>query len=152
MKWANHQVVTGVIVYAATEDFLLTVYSMAGAVLPDKLEGNPRSSDYWSWRSRHRGWSHWPMLYLALIAVLLESERGHWAIWNSWDLSLLGIYLCIGALLHIAEDAVCGKVPFIMPKQKIGVKFFEVGSVAEYLFAIAVVIGCYLLHLLIRVV
>ena len=41
MKWINHEVVTGVIVYAATDDLLLTIYSMAGAIVPDKLEGMP---------------------------------------------------------------------------------------------------------------
>ena len=30
MKWVNHQVVTGVIVYTATEDLLLTAYSKIG--------------------------------------------------------------------------------------------------------------------------
>lgn len=39
MKWVNHQVLTGVIVYAATDDMLLTIYSMAGAIFPDKVEG-----------------------------------------------------------------------------------------------------------------
>ena len=76
MKWVNHQVVTGVIVYTATEDLLLTAYSMAGAILPDKVEGNPRAGSYWSWRSRHRGWSHWPMLYLGLIFFLSRLEEG----------------------------------------------------------------------------
>ena len=37
MKWINHQVVTGVVVYTATADLLLTAYSMAGAILPDKI-------------------------------------------------------------------------------------------------------------------
>ena len=45
MKWVNHEIVTGVIVYAAAGELLPALYSMAGAVLPDKLEGNPRSGD-----------------------------------------------------------------------------------------------------------
>ena len=53
MKWVNHQVLTGVIVYAATDDMLLTIYSMAGAIFPDKVEGSPRAGNYWSWRRRH---------------------------------------------------------------------------------------------------
>lgn len=53
------------------------------------------------------------------------------------------MFLCVGALLHIAEDAVCGKVPFLTPYQKIGVRLFQVGSVAEYLFTIAAVLLCY---------
>ena len=46
MKWVNHQVLTGVIVYAATDDMLLTIYSMAGAIFPDKVEGSPRAGNY----------------------------------------------------------------------------------------------------------
>ena len=37
MKWINHQVVTGVVVYTVTADLLLTAYSMAGAILPAKI-------------------------------------------------------------------------------------------------------------------
>ena len=131
MKWVNHQVLTGVIVYAATDDMLLTIYSMAGAIFPDKVEGSPRAGNYWSWRSRHRGWSHWPMLYLGLIFFL------------TGDLTTIGIYICIGALLHIAEDAVCGKVPLLTPYHKVGIRLFKVGSVSEYLFTIAAVLLCY---------
>ena len=143
MKWVNHQVLTGVIVYAATEDMLLTIYSMAGAILPDKIEGSPRAGSYWQWRSRHRGWSHWPILYLALIGAILHWEDQPVNELPLLDLSRIGIFLCIGALLHIAEDAVCGKVPFLMPRQKIGIRLFKVGSVTEYLFTIAAVLLCY---------
>jgi inner membrane protein len=49
-------------------------------------------------------------------------------------------------LLHIAEDAVCGKVPCLFPWQKIGIKLFKVGSVTEYLFSMAVVVLTYIVH------
>lgn len=45
--------------------------------------------------------------------------------------------------MHIAEDAVCGKVPLLTPYQKVGVRLFKVGSVPEYLFTIAAVLLCY---------
>lgn len=143
MKWVNHQVLTGVIVYAATDDMLLTIYSMAGAIFPDKVEGNPHTGNYWSWRSRHRGWSHWPLLYLGLIFFLSRFEEGQLTALPTADLTTIGIYICIGALLHIAEDAVCGKVPLLTPYQKVGVRLFKVGSVPEYLFTIAAVLLCY---------
>ena len=143
MKWVNHQVLTGVIVYAATDDMLLTIYSMAGAILPDKVEGNPHAGNYWLWRSRHRGWSHWPLLYLGIIGLILHWETQPLESLPFVDLSRIGMFLCVGALLHIAEDAVCGKVPFLTPYQKIGVRLFQVGSVAEYLFTIAAVLLCY---------
>ncbi|SDP69013.1 metal-dependent hydrolase [Selenomonas ruminantium] len=140
MKWVNHEIVTGVIVYGATADPLATVFSMAGAIFPDKVEGRP-GANYWSWRAKHRGWSHWPVIYIAIYALMqlgflpqgAEAERGV-------------SFICIGALLHIAEDAVCGKVPFLFPWQKVGIKLFKVGSVTEYLFAMALVIITYIIH------
>ena len=140
MKWVNHEIVTGVIVYGATGDLLSTVFSMAGAIFPDKVEGRP-GTNYWSWRARHRGWSHWPVIYIAIYALMqlgflpqgADAEKGV-------------SFVCIGALLHIAEDAVCGKVPFLFPWQKVGIKLFKVGSVTEYLFAMALVIITYIIH------
>ena len=143
MKWVDHQVLTGVIVYAATDDLLLTVYSMAGAIFPDKVEGSPRAGNYWSWRSRHRVWSHWPVLYLGIIFFLSHLEEMQLTSLPTADLVTIGTYICIGALLHIAEDAVCGKVPFLTPYHKVGIRLFKVGSVTEYLFTIAAVLLCY---------
>ncbi|WP_302609374.1 metal-dependent hydrolase [uncultured Mitsuokella sp.] len=143
MKWVDHQVLTGVIVYAATDDLLLTVYSMAGAIFPDKVEGSPRAGHYWSWRSRHRGWSHWSVLYLGIIFFLSHLEEMQLTSLPTADLVTIGTYICIGALLHIAEDAVCGKVPFLTPYHKVGIRLFKVGSVTEYLFTIAAVLLCY---------
>lgn len=144
MKWVNHEIVTGVIVYTATQDLLLACYSMAGSILPDKVEGSPRRGNYWKWRKRHRGWSHWPVLYILLLGLLQKLLD---AVPEAFcALITIGVYLCIGALLHIAEDAFCGKVPFLTPRKKIGVKLFTVGSVAEYLFSIIVVLLCYIIH------
>lgn len=143
MKWINHEVVTGVIVYAATDDLLLTIYSMAGAIVPDKLEGMPGNADYWSWRSRHRGWSHWPVLYALLYGLIAWNEGNPDAAFRFGELAQIGQYFCIGALLHIAEDALCGKVPFLLPSRKVGVKLFKVGSFTEYFVCIAIVAVCY---------
>ena len=146
LKWINHQVITGMAVYTVTGNLLFAAYSMAGAVLPDKMEGNPRTAkSYWSWRSRHRGWSHWPAPYLAVIAFLLIVDRRSLAAMDMWDLSLIAMYAMMGALLHIAEDAVCGKVPLFRLSQKLGIRLFTVGSFTEYLFSIAAVLLLYLL-------
>ena len=150
MKWVNHEIVTGVIVYTVVQDPLLAVYSMAGAIIPDKVEGNPRSINYRRWRSRHRGWSHWPIGYL-LLFILLQQLMASGKLPELADLNVIGSYFCIGAMLHIAEDAICGKVPFLTPRHKIGVRLFKVGSVTEYLMAILIIIGCYIIHLLFMV-
>ena len=144
MKWVNHEIVTGVIVYTATQDPLLACYGMAGSILPDRVEGNPRRGDYWKWRKRHRGWSHWPVLYGLLLGMLQKLLAAAPEIFGT--LIIMGIYFCIGALLHIAEDAVCGKVPLLTPKRKAGVKLFTVGSAREYLFSIGIVLLCYIIY------
>ena len=140
MKWVNHEIVTGVIVYGATGDFLATAFSMAGAIFPDKVEGKP-GANYWSWRARHRGWSHWPVIYIAILAI-----RQMGLLPQGADVERGATFICIGALLHIAEDAFCGKVPLFLPWQKVGIKLFTVGSVTEYLFSMAVVILTYIIH------
>ena len=148
MKWVSHIAVTGTIAYAVTTDPMLTAAAAVGAVLPDKIEGTPGTVGWNTWRSRHRGWSHWPVLYLALIGGLAQARA-----YFFYDAAFFSVltWLFIGALLHIAEDAVCGKVPGIFPMQKIGIRLFTVGSFCEYLFAgfciIVVYAGQYILRM-----
>lgn len=144
MKWINHQIVTGVVIYTATNDPLCTVYSMLGTLLPDKLEGDPRkAADYWSWRSSHRGWSHWPVPYLSFILLLLTVESHRLAGDGFAPTAQVGIWIMAGALLHILEDAVCGKVPLVYLTKKTGLKLFKVGSFREYFFAIFLVLAAW---------
>ena len=78
MKWISHEILTGAVVYAFSGDILYAMFSMAGSVLPDKMEGSPQAQrSYWSWRSRHRGTSHWPAPYLFVIALLLFVTYRH---------------------------------------------------------------------------
>ena len=142
MKWITHEVVTGVIVYTITQDMTLTACAMAGAVIPDRLDGDPRKAqDYWLWRSTHRGWSHWPASYLFVIALVLSAEEGlAGAIDNG---GLVPVAVMAGAVLHILEDALCGKVPLFSLRKKIGLKLFPVGSFREYFFAVALVLAAY---------
>ena len=148
MKWVSHTSLTATIAYAITADPLLTAAATLGAVLPDKAEGTPQSVGWRSWRSRHRGWSHWPMLYLALIGGLMEARTTFF--YDAVFFSIL-TWIFIGALCHIAEDAVCGKVPLLYPTQKIGIRLFTVGSLREYLFVIVCIVivytGQHILHM-----
>ena len=98
MTWVSHVALTGTIAYAVSADPLAAAAACVGAVLPDKVEGTPGSVGWRTWRSRHRGWSHWPMLYLALIGALLHSET---YIGSRMFLTLL-LWVFLGALLHIA--------------------------------------------------
>ncbi|MBR4904640.1 MAG: metal-dependent hydrolase [Selenomonadaceae bacterium] len=142
MKWINHQIVTGFIVSTATDDAIFTASAIAGAVLPDKVEGSPPKENkaYWKWRKSHRTWSHYPLIYIALIAAAQFSKT---LIPDSYFLiPTLITYALIGALLHIAEDGICGKVPIFTPSKKYGIKLFKVGSRSEYFFAALIILIC----------
>ena len=145
MKWINHQIVTGFIVFAATDNALSVASSIVGAVIPDRVEGDPpkESKAYWEWRKHHRTWSHYPVIYFALLAALLFA-KDLIIIQNPMIEPLfdVGMYVLIGALLHIAEDAICGKVPLFTPTTKYGIKLFTVGSFKEYLFSIIIIAIC----------
>ena len=142
MKWINHQIVTGFIVSTATDDALFTASSIVGAVLPDRIEGSPPKENkaYWKWRKNHRTWSHYPPIYLALIAAA-QFAKTLVPIPYSLVPTLI-TYALVGALLHIAEDGICGKVPIFTPRKKYGIKLFKVGSWSEYFFAALIILIC----------
>ena len=143
MKWINHQIVTGFIVCTATDDALFTASAIVGAVVPDRVEGSPpkESSAYWKWRKSHRTWSHWPPIYLALIAAAQFAKNYYPEPTLAFALNLITYALC-GALLHIAEDGLCGKIPIFTPKKKYGLKLFKVGAWSEYFFAALIILIC----------
>ena len=138
MKWVNHMLVTGTVIYAVTADPLLAVCSVAGSIIPDKLEGKPPQNKkaYWQWRKKHRTWTHWTVPYLLLITIILFLRHIGVLTPFVWPLALIAIFILTGALLHIAEDALCGKVPLISRNKKIGIKLFTVNSLGEYFFSI----------------
>lgn len=148
MKWTSHIALTATIAYAVTADPMLTAAAAVGAVLPDKIEGSPRSVGWRTWRSRHRGWSHWPMLYIALIGGLIQAQQ-----YFFYDAAFFAVLAWIfgGALLHIAEDAVCGKVPLLYPTQKVGIRLFTVGSLREYLFVLLCIVIVYAVEFFLRI-
>ena len=146
MKWINHQIVTGFIIYAATNDALFVASGIVGSVLPDRVEGSPPKENkaYWKWRKKHRTWSHYPPIYLLLIAAAQFAKNFYADPTVEIILNLI-IYALVGALLHIAEDGICGKVPIFTPHKKHGIKLFKVGSFGEY-FCSALIIFCCLFY------
>lgn len=134
MKWVNHKLVTGVLVFAGTNSILYAAYSLIGSILPDKLEGKvpTEKKAYWKWRSKHRQTTHWPLPYLALIAVLMYLNKIDILSGLLWEFAMLPLFIAVGAILHILEDGICGKVPLITRRRKIGIKLFRVGSAWEY--------------------
>ena len=143
MKWQNHQIATGFIVYAATNDALFVAASIFGSVLPDRVEGQPPkdSTAYWKWRKNHRTWSHYPPLYFLLLAFA-QVAKIYFQNPIAEIICNLVSYTLIGALLHIAEDGICGKVPILSTKKKHGLKLFKVGSFGEYVCTGLIVCAC----------
>jgi len=47
----------------------------------------------------------------------------------------LSFWFFIGSILHILEDALCGKIPFYSLRHPIGIRLFYVGTEKEYLVA-----------------
>ena len=136
MKWVNHRLLTTVLVYSATDSFIYAACGFVGSTLPDYLEGRPPRDKkaYWQWRSRHRRTTHWSVPYLTVIMALMVLHQQLLLESWVWYAAKLIIFVNVGALLHILEDAVCGKVPLISRTGKIGIKLFRVGSAFEYLF------------------
>ena len=142
--------VTGFVVYAATDNALCVAAAIAGAVIPDQVEGAPPKDNaaYWEWRRRHRTWSHYPLIYLALIVILLFARTYAQAVLDPSYMPTVELFVSvtiwamIGALLHIIEDGLCGKVPIFTPYTKYGFKLFTVGSWQEYAFSAIIILIC----------
>ncbi len=128
MKWKSHQAITAVAVMAVTENPILAVVAMQGAVLPDTAEFClPRKL------VPHRTWTHWwPVYMLPLFGayytlyqqgipsmVSLEEIGVLWHVLGMTTLvpwgALAVFWLCIGALAHLIEDVVTGYIPVWTP-------------------------------------
>lgn len=131
MTWKSHQVVTFATVFALSQDVFASVFATLGSALPDKLEGP-------FWRSWHRTYTHWFVLYLPFIVLFwrLGGPNGNLVVQGSF-------WIVVGALLHILEDAICGAIPVWHPKKKKKVlpRLFYVGSMGESLFVVVYLLG-----------
>lgn len=146
MKWQNHKLCTFGTVLMVTGNLVGAFISMCTSCLPDRLEGRPPdqktdSKAYWQWRKQHRTYSHYMALYIGLLVAYICGYRLTGLGEKYITVYAYGIFAILGCVLHIAEDAVCGKVPWILPKRKYGVRLFKVGSWQEYLF-VFLWLGC----------
>ena len=171
MKWVSHEIVTGMAVYTMTGEPVLTVCAMAGAVLPDWIEGKGGGMRLpWAGWLAHRGWSHWPLLYVLVFLALgvWGDETG-----EASDLARVGRFIAVGncreqlgqvasawqrfreaaqtlpvddpraAVAKQRASALAGKVPLLHPARKVGVRLFRVGSFGEYIVALILVLAIY---------
>ncbi len=141
MKWVNHEIITGSLVYAFSGGNLAcTGAALGGALIPDIIEGRPPAGDEHpekarKWRKHHRALSHWFVPYsLAVIVTVIASFLAPEKIYL---LGPAGWFLA-GCIFHIGEDALCGYVPSLNPAQRIGTRLFHMGSPKEYLISFGI--------------
>jgi inner membrane protein len=144
------------LVWVVFNDFIGAVISGIGAIFPDWIEGKDYESE--RWRRKHRTFSHYLfgwLLVLGLILILgyLRFKGFPWEVKGSWLFEIglrvskevwvwllmfyIGFYFVLGSILHVLEDALTGKVPFLNPwRRSFGVRLFSVGSLSERVFVI----------------
>lgn len=133
MKWINHKLITGSIIFIASNDVLLTVSSMIGSIIPDALEFPPwhykNKKDY---LKQHRKITHWIVPYVFLLSYILYLR----SVDGITFINTISLGISIGAIFHIVEDGICGTVPAFDPRKRIGVLLFKTGAVIEYLLSL----------------
>lgn len=162
MKWINHTIATGSLMFGFTGgDVACTVAGTLGGLFPDMVEGRPPPEDVEkmkTWRRIHRRLSHWfvPYAVMAVIdlcaSILAGSSRGmaEKDIIGSLMKGNLTVALpfvgwfATGCICHIAEDSLCGYVPAMNSRKRMGTRFFYVGSMKEYMLSILIA-GAFLL-------
>jgi inner membrane protein len=139
----------------ATGNLPGSIISAAGSIFPDLIEGkgflhHPFSVQYQKWQKRHRGLSHLFVVYssaLLLLIVVLKFKVVTLSATYYYVVLFLSFFLA-GCCLHILQDSICGKVPFLTTGKKYGIRLFRVGSIAEYVVVLA--ISAILLYQVIR--
>jgi len=163
MTWISHKLITFSVMFAFTHNLFFAFVSAMGAIIPDLFEGKGYASvnpfEQERWRQKHRTYTHWFIPYLTVfivcwlvikenpmlihpyknIAVFLSLPK-HISV--SWILSALSF----GALMHILQDAVSGKVPLLNPKVKnFGIRLIPVRSFFEFAVTLLLTAGLLLL-------
>ncbi len=144
MTGRGHRIVTFMAIGGATGSPLAAAIGTLSSRLPDSMEylifGGARNRF-------HRKYTHWFVPWLAMAAFCFYSaaqspgpvEYGPENFWDgvvpkaevlmaggarfAWDCAA---FWFLGPLLHILEDACCGKVPFLLPwRRSVGVRLFR---------------------------
>lgn len=123
-----------------TSPYIFYLFPAAfGGIFPDFIEGKPpqdkTSLEYQQWQKYHRQYSHWFVIYLiAFIFVysafsILVNNYGYIKVAN--EILTGAIFFFAGCLIHLLLDSICGKIPSFNPRKKIGIHLFTVGTTAE---------------------
>jgi len=126
---------------ATTGNFLGSFLTALGSIFPDLVEGKgftqlPYSPSYQKWKKKHRGLSHLFTMYFVMFIVALFISK-----YTKETLSVIALFTTFffaGCCLHILQDSICGKVPFLTTGKKYGIRLFRVGSIAEHVVVLAI--------------
>ena len=111
MTWRSHRILTGVTVLLITRNVWFTVAAVCGSTFPDRIE----MICFGNWQKCHRKLSHWFVLYLLFLGLIyFVSGLG----FSQSQVLLFLKWFFVGCLSHILEDAVSGRVPFLLPGKK----------------------------------
>lgn len=154
MTWVSHQSLTFSLILALTNNLLFAMVSAVGSILPDWMEGKGHKSQdpYMQerWRQNHRKLSHWfiPYVIFAFFSLaFFDTSSGKlyatqglptfFEMPQSFAFGWIGLALSVGAILHIVQDAISGKVPLLNPKKKsFGVRLIPTRSFKEGVFTL----------------
>ncbi|MBQ8919274.1 MAG: hypothetical protein IJ056_04130 [Acidaminococcaceae bacterium] len=148
MTWVSHSIVTFATLFVATHNVFIAGCATLGSAFPDQIEDA-------FWKSNHRSYSHWFVLYVAALAFFWTPDMLSVTGVKVWQMGMIEMmrrflfWFFAGALLHILEDAVCGPVPLWRPTKRTTVlpRLFKVKSVGEVLFVIGYCAIMYLVEI-----
>ncbi len=138
MTWKSHRIITFATILAITANVYAAGFSMLGSTFPDRVEGPLR-------KIIHRTYSHWFVIYIIALATLfLYNPQVLNPMQINQTMTVYPIHTFLfwfttGSLLHIIEDAVCGKIPTWSPTKRKNIlpRLFYTGSFKEYLYSLS---------------
>ena len=141
MKWSNHQITTLAGAYAVSGNLPFSLAVAAFSHLPDLVEYGPGKLIF----HRHRGASHNVLLWLAVMLLALPFTHlplvqqtaeaiGHYG-FQPWWVIAPGL----GALCHLAEDAMSVSGITVWNGRKLAGKLYRTGTASEYACALGFV-------------
>lgn len=132
MKFRNHSIVALAYGLALDAPAVGMAGLMVGSVFPDRLDFKLGLGCETLFLKVHRGITHWPWPYIAILCGALLWPAARSSLWGTFI-----IWACLGGIIHILGDAMTpGGVPYLPHnmKRKLTFRLFKTGSIKEYFY------------------